>query len=70
MSARFDPPTIRERGQLARAIAAVQEHKPQHGEATGKISCTRCGASLRFTINCKGISRGMCTSAGCIRWLQ
>jgi hypothetical protein len=66
----FEPPSIRERGQVARAMDAVQRLKPEHGETTGRITCTRCGGGLRFTIDYKGISRGQCTSAGCIRWLQ
>jgi hypothetical protein len=67
---RFEPPSIRERGQLARAIAAVQQHKPEHGESSGKITCTRCGAALRFTIDSSGISRGQCIGNCGVRWCQ
>jgi hypothetical protein len=67
---KFEPFTIKERGQVAKAMDAVQQRKPEHGEATGRITCTRCGGALRFTIDYKGISRGQCSSAGCIRWIQ
>lgn len=67
---RFEPPTIKQRGQVALAIAAVQQHRPEHGEATGRIRCTRCGGALKFTIMANGLSRGQCASASCIRWVQ
>lgn len=67
---RFTPPTIQQRGQLARAIAAVQHHKPEHGEASGKIACTRCGGSVRFVIDYSGRSRGQCLNACGVRWLS
>jgi ribosomal protein S27AE len=67
---RFEPPTIKQRGQVANAMAAVHAHKPEVGERTGRITCTRCGSSLRFTIMANGISRGQCAAAGCIRWSQ
>lgn len=70
MSARFEPPSVHERGQVARAMAAVHAQKPESGERTGRITCTRCDGALRFTIFSNGISRGQCAAAGCIRWSQ
>lgn len=62
--------TVQHYGKVAQAMNLVQQHKPQHGEATGTIRCTHCGSSLRFTIFANGISRGQCTAAGCVRWCQ
>lgn len=68
MNHRFQVPTIKERGQLVRAIAAAQAFKPVTGEFKGRITCTRCGSGLNFSILSNGISRGQCSAAGCIRW--
>lgn len=57
-------------GATARALAAVQQQKPQHGEATGRIQCPRCNGRIRFNIQSNGISRGQCGTAGCLRWQQ
>jgi hypothetical protein len=65
---RFEPPSIRERGQVAQAMAEVQQHKPAHGEAKGIVPCPRCRGPLRFTIFANGTSMGYCPSAGCVRW--
>lgn len=65
---RFEPPTIKERGQVARAMAAVQAHKPQAGELAGRITCPRCGGALTFAIQSNGISRGHCTCG--VKWCQ
>lgn len=60
--------TVAHYGAIARAQAAIQAHKPAQGEHTGRIACTKCGSSLRFTIQSTGISRGQCNAAGCLRW--
>jgi hypothetical protein len=70
VSARFEPISIKERGQLVRAVAAVQAFKPQAGEYVGRMQCPKCGSGLRFTIQANGISRGQCAASGCIRWCQ
>jgi hypothetical protein len=70
MNARFQPPSIKERGQVAQAMNAVQQFKPQQGEHKGTMRCTKCGSSLSFTIQSSGISRGQCSAAGCLRWCQ
>jgi hypothetical protein len=57
-------------GAHARAMDAVQQHKPQHGEAAGRIQCPRCNGGLRFNIQSTGISRGNCSTTGCLRWCQ
>lgn len=55
---------------IARAMSAIQQHKPATGEYTGRISCPKCHSGLRFTIQSTGISRGQCSAAGCLRWCQ
>jgi ribosomal protein S27AE len=67
---RFEPPTIKERGQVVAAMTAVQQHKPAHGEASGRIRCPRCGAGLQFVVMASGLSRGHCAAACGIRWCQ
>ncbi len=57
-------------GATARAMNAVQQFKPSCGEATGRIQCPKCGSRLRFNVQCTGISRGICSTAGCVRWQQ
>ncbi len=65
---RFEPPSIKERGQVARAMAAVQAQKPAQGEAKGNLACTRCGGALKFTIQSNGLSSGQCSCG--VRWCQ
>lgn len=65
---RFEPPSLKERSQVAQAMSKVQEHRPSHGEANGKITCTRCGASLHFSIQSTGLSRGRCAAACGVSW--
>lgn len=55
-------------GKVAQAMAAAQQHRPQHGEHSGRMQCPKCGSALRFTIFSNGISRGQCAAAGCVRW--
>lgn len=63
----FQPPKIAWRGRLAQLVAQVHDQKPEHGERAGKLRCI-CGATLTFTIQADGKSRGQC-SAGCgARW--
>jgi hypothetical protein len=69
MSLRFEPPTIKERGELARLMDAVQRHKPEHGEASGTLRCA-CGGTLKFNIQSNGISRGTCLAGCWRRWQQ
>lgn len=57
-------------GATARAMNAVQQHRPEHGEASGRIQCPKCGGGLRFNVQSTGISRGSCSTAGCVRWQQ
>jgi hypothetical protein len=64
----FAPPTISQRGQIARAMAAAYAHKPQVGEHTGTMKCTRCSSTLRFTIASNGVSRGQCSAACGVKW--
>lgn len=65
---RFAPLTIRERGQIAQAMAQVHQHRKPDQDVTGRIACTRCGATLSFTVQRDGHSRGACAAAGCVRW--
>ncbi len=64
----FQVPTIKERGQIARTIAAVHAQKPDQGEKTGLLRCV-CGSMLRFTVNANGASRATCVSACGVRWI-
>jgi hypothetical protein len=64
---RFEVPTIRQRGELVRLIAAVQAHKPEHGEHRGQLPC-RCGSKVSFTIMANGISWGQCAAACGVKW--
>ncbi|MBX3653247.1 MAG: hypothetical protein KF686_03620 [Ramlibacter sp.] len=65
---RYQPQTIKQRGQVAKAMAAVYAQKPQNGEAKGRIQCPACNGALNFTVNSTGLSRGHC---GCgMRWCQ
>jgi hypothetical protein len=68
MNARFQPPSVRQRGQVAQAMNAVQQFKPDHGEYRGAIRCTKCGSSLNFCVASNGLSRGQCAATGCLRW--
>jgi hypothetical protein len=63
----FSPPTITWRGQLARLQAQVHQQKPQHGERQGTMRCL-CGATLHFTVQSTGLSRGHCSAACGARW--
>jgi hypothetical protein len=65
---RFEPPTIKERGHVAKAMAAVQSYKPANGEAKGSLTCPRCTGSLKFAILSNGVSRGQCTCG--VKWCQ
>jgi len=65
---RYRPPTIAQRGKVAKAMATVHAHKPQHGETSGFIPCPACGGRLRFNIQSTGLSRGNCACG--IRWAQ
>lgn len=62
--------TVNHYGRVAQAMAQVQQHKPAFGEYSGRMSCTKCGSGLRFTIMSNGLSRGQCSAAGCLRWCQ
>lgn len=68
--ARSEPPTVKQRGQVAQAVAAVQAHKPTHGEASGRIRCTRCTGTLQFVIQSTGLSRARCGNGCGITWSQ
>lgn len=66
---RFEPPTIKQRGQRAQAMAAVFARRPAHGEASGTLRCA-CGGRITFNIQSTGISRGHCTGPCGARWQQ
>lgn len=67
---RFEPPTIKQRGQVANAMAAAHAHKPDAGEYAGKMVCPRCRSPLNFKIASNGISRGQCAAACGVKWCQ
>jgi hypothetical protein len=62
--------TVTQYGQIARAMNEVQQHKPNHGEHSGRITCPRCGSGLRFVITSSGKSRGQCVARNCLRWCE
>jgi hypothetical protein len=62
--------SVQQYGQIARAMAAVHQHKHPTDEVKGRITCPKCGSSLRFVILPNGVSRGDCTAACGIRWSQ
>jgi hypothetical protein len=57
-------------GPTARAMHLVQQQRDPQRDVSGRITCTKCGSSLRFTVMSNGLSRGQCTAAGCVRWCQ
>lgn len=65
---RFQPPSLKQRSQVIAAMTAVQQHRPEHGEASGRLRCPRCGSSLQYVIFSNGISRGHCAAACGVRW--
>lgn len=65
---RFEPPTLKERSHIVKAMAAAQQQKPAQGEARGKLTCPRCSGTINFTIQSTGLSRGQCTCG--VRWCQ
>lgn len=70
MNARFEPPTLRERGATVRAIAAAMHEAAEamrDGARDGRLVCGRCGGSLRWSGNGTR-SAGSCSSPGCTRW--
>lgn len=67
---RFEPISVAQRGQLARAMAAVQHHKPEVGKYAGRMNCPRCGSALNFTIFSNGISWGQCAASCGVKWNQ
>lgn len=62
--------SVAQYGQIARAMAAVQQHKHPTDEVKGRIACPKCGSGLQFAILPNGISRGNCAAACGIRWAQ
>jgi hypothetical protein len=64
---RFQVPTIKERGQVAQAMAQVQQRLDPVKDVTGRIACTRCGGGLNFTIQRDGHQRGHCNCG--MRWV-
>lgn len=66
----YSSPTIAWRGKLADAVHQVQQRRDPQRDVTGRITCPACRASLQFTVQANGLSRGQCT-AGCgMRWCQ
>lgn len=50
-------------------MAEVYEQRPKQGEIEGRLRCV-CGASLSFNVQSSGISRGRCTAACGVAWVQ
>lgn len=70
MNARFEPPTIKERGKMVRATAAAMNHAQQQlerGQTAGTCTCEACRGTIRWSGN-NGRSAGSCATARCVRW--
>lgn len=67
---RFEPPTIKERGQLARTMNLVYLKRPEYGEAQGTVTCQKCNGTVHFIIYANGISRGRCANGCGVKWCQ
>jgi hypothetical protein len=60
---RYEPPSIKFRGALARTMAAVQEQRKADEDVTGKVPCQWCTGKVSFTVFPSGASRGRCAGA-------
>ncbi|HSV45117.1 MAG TPA: hypothetical protein VLJ58_04920 [Ramlibacter sp.] len=67
---RFEPPTIKERGAVAKLMAHAYEQRQPGQDVKGQAQCPRCRSRVNFTVFPSGLSYGNCVSAGCIRWTQ
>jgi hypothetical protein len=69
---RFDPPSIKQRGALAKAVNQVYERRDERNrqDVSGRIPCTWCTGQVSFTVFPSGLSFGSCTSGCGIRWTQ
>jgi hypothetical protein len=67
---RFEVPSLKFRGAIARAMGEVHEHHDRRRDISGTIACPWCKASLRFTVLMDGKSRGTCTGSCGVRWVQ
>lgn len=71
MGDRFVPPTVMQRGAIVRATAAAMHAASQalaRGEQQGRLTCSRCGGSIRWS-GSGSRSAGSCNSSTCgVRW--
>lgn len=65
---RFEPPSLKFRGAVARAMAAAYEHRKRDEDYSGRMQCPWCKATVSFTVTPSGISRGQCSAACGVRW--
>jgi len=68
--ARFEPPTIRERGAQVRATAQAMHEAAEamkSGARAGRLTCALCGETIHWSGN-GSRSAGSCVAPGCTRW--
>ena len=61
-------------GPIAQAVSQVRSqhcqpptYSPQ-ATVRSTMRCTKCGATLPYTVSATGKPSGRCSSAGCVRW--
>lgn len=67
---RFEPPSIKQRGQVAKVMAHAYDQRQPGQDVKGQTDCPRCRSRITFTVFPSGVSFGNCVSAGCIKWHQ
>lgn len=67
---RYESPSLKFRGAVAKAMADVYERRQRDKDVTGTIPCPWCKARVSFTVFPSGKSHGQCSAACGVRWLQ
>lgn len=67
---RFEPPTIKQRGSIARAVASGMHEAGEairRGETAGRLTCRHCGGFIRWSGG-GGRTEGTCVGCREVRW--
>lgn len=68
---RFEPPSTKFRGALARTMNKVYEQRKPGGDVVGQVECEWCRkGKVSFTVFPSGLSRGQCAGNCGVRWTQ